>query len=465
MAVRDTRNHSKQSVLALRFLKVVGAITLFIVTDVALTLCLEPFGDHAESTWTRYRMRASDNIDSAIIGTSVSLESLDPWTLDEQLGSSTFNLSFYGLPLSYTYDSLETLIREHHISRAYVCISFDQLTQADYVNSAVTYTQAKIMTEPFADQIRDTFNFFTDPSFASTPSSLALLFPWAIDSVDLNHTAIINNVKERLTYNMQEKAIQYYPGINGVSKGMSNPFSGVFSPEDNYANWPVSPESDFPIIQSHLDSVANLCKLASSNGVRLYVLVGPMYPIDILRLGNNYSHNMTVLRETVTSSGGVFLDINALKSDYFHFNENDFYDSQHLNRDGAIRFSTVVSDLVQRVESSEDLSGYFYSYDRWAEWTSTIDYLATIGVQTSLSDGYISYAAYPYTGDDSLVVEYQFLQVLPDNTQVELRPYSNDPTYDYDTNHNHGCLHLLIRGRIPGSGDSSIHYCTNTFLY
>ena len=84
------------------------------VLNKGVSFVFEHYGSTSELTWAQYRMAEPGSLDTVILGNSAALSDFDPYTLDEELGSSTFNLAFYALSNRYVYSALERAIDDQN---------------------------------------------------------------------------------------------------------------------------------------------------------------------------------------------------------------------------------------------------------------------------------------------------------------------------------------------------------------
>lgn len=446
--------------------KVLVALLILLCANWLLTFAIMPVSEH--DIWKRYRAHSDDPIDAMVVGSSFSIQSFDPTGLDQALGSHTFSLSWLGASLRSDRLALETAIRDHGITRAYIGIGPETLTDestADLVKSNVQYTYWKMDGESFSEQARDLLYLVSDPTAGGNAKSFAAIFPWSIDYVDRTPSAIIDNVRKKVGYltgNLEEEPFDY-----ASSTGIGHIYKGTYDVDTMTAPYASSPSSDTTTqpVQDNMDALASICDLCRDNGVELYVIVTPRPTYEVYHLGLGYAQLMGSCKQLVESHGATYIDSNALHADVYHPLATDFADAQHLNEDGSARFTSLVGNLVTSVESGEDISGDFYSYDDWSSYLATVQGIVLTGLDGTVEAGRINLSAYSYAESDTQV-EYEFVVAFEgdDAGAYVARPYGTEADYELPTE-GHGYVTVRVNSREAGSSAEFEHYCAKTFQY
>lgn len=452
----STPQHKKQRV----GLNALILAALVVVLDIAMTLALEPYEAPTYLTWVNYRENAPDEIDNLVIGASTALEGIDPTTLDTQLNSTTFNQAFYGVSYKNAYRTLTTIGNERELKRVIVGVSYESLCSLPNIHSDAIFAQSKLYGESFPQQLQDCADMLLDPQYIGKPESFVFLAPWTVDNVGANPSEIAANISKRLTLTPKE-LVDTIPDFS--DKGyVTHSLNTATDFNELAASLPLPTGTGAAFLQSNLDSLADMCSYAKSRGIEIYVVMMPRPDFNVLNLGSSYPEQATRLQTIVENAGGIYLDANALSSDIFNADQQDFVDEQHLNHSGAERFSRALAKLIRDHESGVDLSSSSLSYANWESYASTYDKIALVQLKSTVTKNTLSAEAIPTMGSN-VQAEYRFVQVLPDGTEQELRGWSADTHFSTELQ-GHDEMVLRVYAR-RGSTETWDRYCTADVLY
>lgn len=446
--------------------KALVIIGVLLCVNWLLTFALTPTTEH--DVWKRYRAHANDPLDSIVVGSSFSIQSFDATAIDAQLGSNTFSISWLGASLRSDYLGLETAIKEHEVTRAYIGIGPETLTDestADIVKSNVQYVSWKMEGESLLEQASDFAYLLSDNTAQSDAKSFAAIFPWSIYYVDRTPSAIIENIKKKIGYatgSLQEEPFDY-----ASSTGIGHIYTGEYDVDTMSAPYATSPSSknDLVPVQANLDELAHICDLCAANGVELYVVVTPRPTYEVFHLGDSYAQLMGLCKSLVEEHGATYVDANALRPTVYQAAQSEFADAQHLNEKGSERFSLQLAALVRSLESGADLSQDFYSYDAWDEYLQSVSGLVLTGFNGTVEPGGIAIDAFSYAGFGT-DVEYQVLAAFEGDEEGtrEIQAYGTTDSLWVPTE-GHGYVTFRVNARTVGSASDYERYCVKTFQY
>ena len=161
-----------------------------------------------------------------------------------------------------------------------------------------------------------------------------------------------------------------------------------------------------------LDSICALCK---EHNARLTVLVAPVPVSATLCYGASYYKRISYVQNFFAERGVDFYDMNLAKKEFYPRGQYDFKDWDHLNTEGAYKFSRALGELVKKLQDGEDVSGLFY--DR-AGYEASIDYIETVNVHAWQKKDSIRLKAGSYHGSQ-IHPEYMFQVKGPGETQYK----------------------------------------------
>ncbi len=405
---------------------VVVVLLAVAVLNKGVSFVFEHYGSTSELTWAQYRMAERGSLDTVILGNSAALSDFDPYTLDEELGSSTFNLAFYALSNRYVYSALERAIDDHGVTRAYLGLSIDSMENA-YTSTNTMYTEFKMVGEPIGARVADLWRLASDPNSRSRAASLEILFPWSVNNQGNDPEVLRANVEKRLTYSIEELASGSAEGVD-TSKGHRPDDPKAIDP--NEVAWDVpgpSAPGDHLFEQARLDELEAVAELCERRGVELYVVVTPRPSFEVVSMGADYPASWGGVQEVVERHGAHFMDMSLLREADERFADDEFCDLYHLNIGGATRFSKLMASLVTDVEAGKDVSGRFLSYDEWDAYQRQIDDVRLVNFTAEREGGELRLQARGYSGSETKI-EYAFEELDAETgAYVTLRGYDVDP--------------------------------------
>ncbi len=433
-------------------------IAVFVVANVLVCLALEPYGAHTEVVWSEYRK--AEGLDTVVAGASTAAYDFDPRPFDQKLGSTAFNMGTPGQSLDNTLASIEQASRDHDLKRVVLCLGYDSLAGAPYINSSVVFTQAKCLGESPAEALGDIGRMLFFESYFPTMGSLSCMFPWTYNHVEYTPEAVARNVRARANADLMAASKEYSNTLDGFWYYESQGYGGVrtvmkptFSRGQMFATY-----RDVPFNETNVSSYTQICAFCKEAGIALYVVACPYTYSTLLELKNVYLPNMSALRQIAQESGAHYLDMNMIHRDVLALNLNSYFDWLHLNQDGAAQLSAAVASLVERIEKGEDVSGLFYDYTEqgWQAYSEGIDYVDSLDFTYTVEDaGTAQLDAFVRAGS-SLEVSYQ-LEVLDPETGAwsVARAFSTNP---HMTLHSNGKSSANVRiyaraANGPQSGD------------
>lgn len=411
-----------------RIVETLVSVGIVVGLDVLLVYALFPYGSTSEVVWSEYAAAADQDIDTVIVGSSTGQRCIDPNVLDGALGTSTFSLATPAQPIENTYLAVSEAISSHHVRRVIMGVDYETMSLDPWDEGTVTYVQAKAAHESLPKAAGDYAWLLTTPGFPSTTRFLEVLFPWTLVHVKGGLGSIADNVRMRLDGTTAIEAAEVRDSAwTYVSKGYGNYSYQLDTSKAWDAMSPIKHGiADFTDANmAMLQKIIDLCR---ENNVQLVVVATPRPAFNVLCYGEKYPEQMARMRDAVESGGGVYLDANLLKANYYAPTAEDFADGEHLNATGAEGFSAKLADYLGRLDADEDVSGLSYSYEGWSDYLASIDYISAVTLDGSVEDGMAMLCATPYTGTN-VQVEYQFCLCDADgNVTGVLRDWSSDAT-------------------------------------
>lgn len=389
-------------------------VALLLAANYALALCLEPYGGVTEVTWWAYR-QAGDELDTVFVGNSRTDASVDVATFDEEAGTCSISLSTVFQSLEDSNTAVQTALKEHDIKRVVLGVSASTFSTGRHIQSSSTFTQAKALGESPVDVVSDYARLLTSDEFFCNDKSITSLMPWTYSHVPYDVASIRQNVRNRLTFDNPIDA----------NRNIVNPdFWHVDDRGDRY----IDGEADFSwfgctvrssgsydeYLEDNKREFVRFLDMCAQHDVRLYVVGVPVQFYDLVSQGKHYPEQMGWVKSQVEAYGGTFLDFNMAREGTYAYEDADWADIHHINLGGSKRFSAVLARELMRIESGEDVSADFYSYDEWDGFMADYDRIYLVGFSAESCDGGLSAELWSYAGT-RVAVEYE-VSVLDDTT-------------------------------------------------
>lgn len=410
-----------------RALEVVVIIALIIGANVLITLGFELYSSLANVMWDEYRAAAGESIDTVIVGSSTGQRSFDPSVLDATLGTTTFNMATPAQELDDSYTAAKQAIEDHHVKRVVLALDYESISTVKWPGSHVAFARAKMAGESFPQAVADYWQLLTSSSFFDGADSICALFPWGYNHVELDAEHIATNFNDRVSGTAPVQAAErVMDGWTYYGNGYGN-YDGVLDYSTARDHLSVTEDGPADFDQQGLDWIQNICDLCREHGVQLVVVVTPHPAFNVLVYGEKYPEQMLRLQQVVERAGGTFLDANLAKDGWYETRDEDFYDGEHLNHDGATRFSQAFASALQALDAGDSTSSLTYSYDQWDQYLASIDNISAVTSTSYMEDNNTVVNAIAYTGSN-VPVEYRFSLVADDGTTTLLQDWSTSDT-------------------------------------
>ena len=338
-------------------------IILIIINDI-LSFVLIPIGGASEVMWNDYY--EAEDLDTLYVGSSVCLRSFNPYILDEELGTNSFNMGTPAQPIDLTYLAIETAIEVHDIKRIYFGFGYFTLTLTSSPQAEAAFLQARNQHVPLGDRMRANIGYMFDENNVGTSRSVNFVFPWIYNHVELHGREIINNVVGKLTGRTAADEMMVNDELrNYVGRGFGY-YKGVMDYETaDEMNSKMFYYGEF--IDDALGMLDKICRLCEENGVELIVINTPRPTFDTISYGEEYYTRYEVLKKFLNERGAEYYDFNLANSEMFESKPQYYYNFEHLNKEGADAFSRSLAKFERLREQNEDVEQYFYDWNEYVD--------------------------------------------------------------------------------------------------
>ena len=435
--------------------ELIGIFAVVVVGAVALNFAIEKTGTLSDVMWSEYEKCKNEQIDTIVVGSSTAQRSFDPKVIDSNLGSSTFNMATPAQPLEDSCAMASKAIAEHKVKRVVIGVDYETFSIENWGQAHVVIARAKMRNEPFPAAVVDYFGLLTSRMFFTKSDSIGAIFPGGYSFVEMKPASIVQNIKRKLSGQSPiETTKEVEPGWFYLGRGYGN-----FNKEYDYSRaaheLSVPHNGARPFKKSTLDEMERLCTLCRDNGVELDVVVTPRPAFNVLCYKKDYPQQMKRLEDMVIRTGGHFYDFNLAMRSYYDPAQTDYSDAEHLNYEGAKKFSDAFANVVRDRTAGQDVSSRFYQYDQWEEYCASIDYISAVKAKVEVQGGNAEVRAIPFTGS-ATQVEYQFLLQKDNADDFEVaRDWTQDPTFSFPIA---GVRKGMVRVRQVGSSEEYEKY-------
>ena len=402
-------------------------LAVIVAVDALCSFALEQYGSLSSVMWSEYRAAAGESIDTVVVGSSTAQRAFDPAVLDATLGTTTFSMATPAQPLDDSYTAAKQAIEDHHVRRVILGVDYESLSNENWAGSHVAFARAKMDGESLSQAVADYWKLLVSPAFFGRADSLCALFPWGYNHVKLDPGSVVANVRERLS---GDSTLEAAAVVNGGWTYYGNGYGNY----DNVIDYSLARKDTSVAIhglgdfkETCLDQVASIARLCRENDVQLVVVVTPRPAFNVLVYGEKYPEQMLRLQQVVERAGGTFLDANLAKGGWYETRDEDFYDGEHLNHNGATRFSQAFASALQALDAGGSTSSLTYSYDQWDQYLASIDNISAVTSTSYMEDNNTVVNAIAYAGSN-VPVEYRFSLVADDGTTTLLQDWSTSDT-------------------------------------
>lgn len=433
-------------------------IILFIIVNYVLTFIFVPKGDVSREAM-REMYSQTKNIDVAFIGASLSVKNINPYIMDKELDSNTFDYAFSGQSYTGTYYSLRELFNYHKPKLIVLTTNSDDYTMKE--EPPIVYLSVELYMKSFFNKIQYYFGSAQDGSY------LDRLFAWRGYHVNSIQDAV-KNIQGKLdpsyiNYPEPGQVESLATKKNGyIGKGSYKIDPNVTNGTINYDNLKVyyGNKNINDIQQQNVEYLKKISELCKANNCELILLSTPSPAYEILRIKNYFEFNNEISK-IAKNLNIEYYNYNLIKPQLFKPQGDYFADIDHLNSKGQEVFSESLAAFLKLRQNGDDMSKYFYTSE---EYYSSINYVTNTWFNWKKDNNKITLTADSLHGS-KVVPEYQF--VLTDSQtgkQQIIRDYDKDPNFVFDAS-SYKKYKIRVNARVAGSNNNqTIRYYEEEIL-
>jgi len=388
-----------------------------VVIVLANTFLLEA---DAISYYTYREIESREDIDLAIIGSSIVFNNLNPQTITEITGKEAFDVGCSFVNLQGIEASAKFLFRTNQPEWVLVITEPDMLIDpAENIQAQqrlMSCLKDPRLTIPYYFDLCSQDHAYIDrllmfkSLFIKSPKDIGKRFMLWNDPRGYYEQSTLKNgdnqyMGEGYVRTLKETSAQKVMQEQGV-----RPFLADADP------------SLLPYTQKKLLQIKKECE---KNGSKLIVGVTPSLTArNIAEQG--YMENNASLAAFCDENDIHFLDFSMMKPAYMPRLDEYFLDWVHLNAEGSEVYSQGFGECLKRFMAGESVDHMFYGSK--AEYLDDIDFIASTWVTETLGNVQDTYTAFSNRGTD-VVPEYSFSVQNEDGSLTMVRDFSTDPVF------------------------------------
>lgn len=342
---------------------VFGAI--LIVLNNILSFVLIPIGGASEVMWNDYYK--VEELDTLYVGSSVCLRSFNPYILDEELGTNSFNMGTPAQPIDLTYLALQTAIERHDIKRVYFGFGYFTLTMTSSPQAEAAFLQARNQHVPLGERMKANVGYAFDKKNIGSSRAINFMIPWVYNHVELHGGAIVNNVLGKLNGRTAADEMMVNDELrNYVGRGFGY-YKGVMNYETaDTMNSKMFYYGEF--IADALGMLNRICRLCEANDIELIVVNTPRPVFDTVSYGEEYYNRYEMLKAFLNERGAEYYDFNLVKPEIYESRPEYYFNFEHLNQEGAEAFSRSLAKFEMLRHQQDSMEEYFFDWEEYLEF-------------------------------------------------------------------------------------------------
>ncbi len=291
----------------------------------------------------RERKELNGTLDTIYCGPSVTFNALDPYILDEKLGTNSFNLGASTQPLIGSYYLIRDTAENNDLRHVYQVLTIPMLKRGKKGRNYTTpYKQMCTLRWRLAylAALKDESRVLPILAYSTSVKSY---FQWSY---------VRRNIANRIGENQK---LAKYKG-RGFRNGGKKVYQGENAQERNadYYYW----DGTLGLSQANEEALRYLKKSAEfcrKNGIEYTILLLP-HPQESLNGAGDLDNLYECLNGLAEELGVRFLNFQLYKNRLTEFADDKFRDDEHMNTIGGETFSNLFAEVV----SSAHPEDYFY---------------------------------------------------------------------------------------------------------
>ena len=420
------------------FLRVLIFALAFVLLAFALGFALSP----AES-FTRQMLhdlqKEKGTIKTAFVGASHALYGFDTQVIDRELATWSFNLGSASQKPMDSYFLLKEMYRSNQPDLVVIELTYAMYTKFsgydnplssmilfDYFSlsaNKLDYLKTAFKAEDYPDLLLKAYRYRNRLSEAPSTIKKKLTRSW------LTHAP--QSAAYQDEHYQSKGFVESQGGFQQGGMGRVTPYKWDQKNLD-------------PKAFDYLEEMIALCR---KEGSRVILVSTPLPMATLLTLGN-YQEAHRYFEDLANAQGLLYYDFNLVKAEYYDRPDTDYFDTNHLNGQGAASFSQALCQVLNAQARGEDTDIYFHP--DFQSLSQAYPHVSNVYLQLKESQDQITLAARSYQGD--LVVPlYRFL--MKEQGETDFTPisgYSPEPSLTLESAYAAGSQ-IRVEAKAEGS--------------
>lgn len=392
---------------------------------------------------------SEENYDCIILGASHGRSAVNPYKLDEELGTNALNLCIPSETIDDSYYLLKESCRNNDVKTVILDMDYQywyNLVKNDFSDSFIYY-----QLEPSQVKMEYFFSNLLKKDFRIPFSR------WT------NYISDFNGIKEKVSLK-QTDAYRNYEVGGAVISGADGPYvgKGFFSRNPGgHAGRGYVPRfvwNESKVDKDVLAKFKDIVDYCNDKGIKLICVTSTITPATVL---TKTAENSSKFFNEITSKYEIeYYDFNLLRQDVMPRTNLDFGDwDGHMCGKLADRYSSIMASVIKEAKEGKfDRTKYLYdSYDKLYDDVNEVLYCETgLCIKKKDDSTYnVSFEVDSLAGSGH-VTEYQIILGTEDGART-LSEYSTATYYAFDLPK--GEYTIRVNARVRGSSAAFEEYC------
>ena len=397
----------------------IGLILLFIVAEMVVSYFVLPVANYGIAVIAS-RNEHNGQIDTVLLGASMTGNGIDPAVLDEQLGSASFNMATNAQTMRMSYYALRDAIATNDIKRAVIEISINRMSRDVQEDEGVT----KVV---FIDYLTDPA---TKLAYAWDNYSLNDIPQLLLSSVRCQLRFAVNGIGYKLDWDYLKHYAAHGYALAPINPGLPKD-QGYVAFTDRIkrggggmdAPTPASATEVYATDESktNLEELMKLVALCREHDIQVTFVTVPCADTWLLGYADSYQQAHDHFAKISAELGVPYFDFNYSKQLRTELRDRSFRDPKHLNDSGAQLFT---AQLVRALNGELSAADFHADY---AQATASIQRVAGMILRRARRPDNAAVAS--SRQPEGIVPEYRFFakKTGADNAEYQLlQDYSAD---------------------------------------
>ena len=392
-------------------------------------------------------MQERDDIELAIVGSSVVRDHFDPYLISEETGLTTYDVTMPTANFQAQFAMTEELFKTNNpewvilITEPYNLNSPKESIEAEYKLMPVL-SDAGIALRYYLRLCKEDGRYFDRLMLFRTQMASSLSEVGKTIGLWLDPEGTFERVKATMDEGMT------YMG-RGYLRYDVEPMTAEYKRRRIGRLEATRWEWNYPLYETTEQSLLDYKALCEENGAKLMVIIHPMHTGFMLYHPDYIPYNASLMR-FCEENGITCYNFAYAKPEFIPNLDGYFFDYDHMNAEGSQILSEAFADFFNRCVAGEDVSGLFYANQY--EYQDSITTIPNCWVLPTAQGTYEA----DCLRTPMVTPEYRFVLCDGEGNETLLRDYSTDAVIAADVPE--GCdLRVYARPQ-GGEQDPEIYY-------